>query len=155
MRSEQDLLADKIRNGSLLAVLATFFGAGLLLAFTPCVLPMVPILSGIIVGAGRDRPVSRGRAFSLSVAYVLGMALTYTIAGAAFAAAGQQAQAFFQKPWIIVLFAALFVLLALGMFGVFNLQVPGRAPGARRATSATGSSRARCSARRSWARCRR
>jgi thiol:disulfide interchange protein DsbD len=85
---------------------------------------MVPILSGIIVGAGRDRPVSRGRAFSLSVAYVLGMALTYTIAGAAFAAAGQQAQAFFQKPWIIVLFAALFVLLALGMFGVFNLQVP-------------------------------
>jgi thiol:disulfide interchange protein DsbD len=124
MRSEQDLLAEKIRSGSLLAVLATFFGAGLLLAFTPCVLPMVPILSGIIVGAGRDRPVSRGRAFSLSLAYVLGMALTYTIAGAAFAAAGQQAQAFFQKPWIIVLFAALFVLLALGMFGVFNLQVP-------------------------------
>jgi thiol:disulfide interchange protein DsbD len=124
MRSEQDMLAEKIRSGSLLAVLATFFGAGLLLALTPCVLPMVPILSGIIVGAGRDRPVSRGRAFSLSVAYVLGMALTYTIAGAAFAAAGQQAQAFFQKPWIIVLFAALFVALALGMFGVFNLQVP-------------------------------
>jgi thiol:disulfide interchange protein DsbD len=124
VRSEQDLLADKIRSGNLLAVLATFFGAGLLLAFTPCVLPMVPILSGIIVGAGRDRPVSRGRAFSLSFAYVMGMALTYTIAGAVFAAAGQQAQAFFQKPWIIVLFAALFVLLALAMFGVFNLQVP-------------------------------
>ena len=124
MQSEQDMLANRIRSGSLLAVLATFFGAGLLLAFTPCVLPMVPILSGIIVGAGRERPVSRGRAFSLSVAYVLGMALTYTIAGAVFAAAGQQAQAFFQKPWIIVLFAALFVLLALGMFGVFNLQVP-------------------------------
>jgi len=124
VRSEQDLLAEKIRSGNLLAVLATFFGAGLLLAFTPCVLPMVPILSGIIVGAGRDRPVSRGRAFSLSFAYVMGMALTYTIAGAVFAAAGQQAQAFFQKPWIIVLFAALFVLLALAMFGVFNLQVP-------------------------------
>ncbi len=125
-QSEQDRLAEKIRSGNLLAVLATFFGAGLLLAFTPCVLPMVPILSGIIVGAGRDRPVTRGRAFSLSLAYVLGMALTYTIAGAAFAAAGagQQAQAFFQKPWIIVLFAALFVLLALGMFGAFNLQVP-------------------------------
>jgi thiol:disulfide interchange protein DsbD len=99
MESEQDALAGKIRSGNLLAVLATFFGAGLLLAFTPCVLPMVPILSGIIVGAGRDRPVSRGRAFSLSLAYVLGMALTYTIAGAVFAAAGQQAQAFFQKPW--------------------------------------------------------
>jgi thiol:disulfide interchange protein DsbD len=124
MRSTQDALADKIRSGSLLAVLATFFGAGLLLAFTPCVLPMVPILSGIIVGAGRDRPVSRGRAFSLSMAYVLGMALTYTVAGAAFAAAGRQAQAFFQQPWIIAVFAGLFVLLALGMFGVFNLQVP-------------------------------
>jgi thiol:disulfide interchange protein DsbD len=123
-RSEQDALADRIRDGNLLAVLATFFGFGLLLAFTPCVLPMVPILSGIIVGAGRGRPVSRGRAFSLSLAYVLGMALTYTVAGAAFAAAGQQAQAFFQKPWMIVLFAALFVWLALGMFGLFNLQVP-------------------------------
>ncbi|MGB7903753.1 MAG: protein-disulfide reductase DsbD, partial [Steroidobacteraceae bacterium] len=125
MRSEQDLLADKIRDGNLFAVLATFFGFGLLLAFTPCVLPMVPILSGIIVGAGGGKPVPRGRAFALSVAYVLGMALTYTIAGAAFAAAGQQAQAFFQKPWMIVLFAALFVWLALGMFGLFNLQVPG------------------------------
>ena len=125
MRSEQDLLADKIRDGNLLAVLATFFGFGLLLAFTPCVLPMVPILSGIIVGAGGGKPVPRGRAFALSLAYVLGMALTYTIAGAAFAAAGQQAQAFFQKPWMIVLFAALFVWLALGMFGLFNLQVPG------------------------------
>ncbi|HSQ70062.1 MAG TPA: protein-disulfide reductase DsbD, partial [Steroidobacteraceae bacterium] len=124
MVSEQDLLAERIRSGNLLAVLAMFFGAGLLLAFTPCVLPMVPILSGIIVGAGRDRPVSRGRAFSLSLAYVLGMAFTYTVAGAAFAAVGQQAQAFFQKPWIIVLFAALFVWLALGMFGVFNLQLP-------------------------------
>jgi len=124
MRSEQDLLADKIRDGNLLAVLATFFGFGLLLAFTPCVLPMVPILSGIIVGAGKGKPVSRGRAFALSLAYVLGMALTYTIAGAAFAAAGQQAQAFFQKPWMIALFAALFVWLALGMFGLFNLQVP-------------------------------
>ncbi len=125
MRSEQDLLADKIRDGNLFAVLATFFGFGLLLAFTPCVLPMVPILSGIIVGAGGGQPVPRSRAFALSVAYVLGMAITYTIAGAAFAAAGQQAQAFFQKPWMIVLFAALFVWLALGMFGLFNLQVPG------------------------------
>jgi thiol:disulfide interchange protein DsbD len=125
MRSEQDLLADKIRDGNLFAVLASFFGFGLLLAFTPCVLPMVPILSGIIVGAGNGKPVARSRAFALSVAYVLGMALTYTIAGAAFAAAGQQAQAFFQQPWMIALFAALFVWLALGMFGLFNLQVPG------------------------------
>jgi thioredoxin:protein disulfide reductase len=123
-RSEQDSLADVILGDSLLKAILKFFGYGLLLALTPCVWPMVPILSGIIVGAGAGQPVSRGRAFSLSLAYVLGMALTYTIAGAAFAAAGQQAQAFFQKPWIIVGFAGLFVWLALGMFGLFTLQMP-------------------------------
>jgi thioredoxin:protein disulfide reductase len=123
-RSEQDSIADRVRGGSLLGVLAFFFVTGLGLAFTPCVLPMVPILSGIIVGAGGERPVSRGRALSLSVAYVLGMALTYTVAGALFALAGQQAQAFFQKPWMIVLFAALFVWLALSMFGLYTLQMP-------------------------------
>lgn len=123
-RSEQDTLSDLILGESLFTAIAKFFGYGLLLALTPCVWPMVPILSGIIVGAGGGRPISRGRAFSLSLAYVLGMALTYTIAGAAFAAAGQQAQAFFQRPWIIVAFAALFVWLAAGMFGLFTLQVP-------------------------------
>ena len=123
-RSEQDSIADRVRSGSLLGVLAFFFVTGLGLAFTPCVLPMVPILSGIIVGAGGERPLSRGRAFSLSVAYVLGMALTYTVAGALFALAGQQAQAFFQKPWMIALFAALFVWLALSMFGLYTLQMP-------------------------------
>ena len=123
-RSEQDSIADRVRSGSLLGVLAFFFVTGLGLAFTPCVLPMVPILSGIIVGAGGERPLSRGRAFSLSVAYVLGMALTYTAAGALFALAGQQAQAFFQKPWMIALFAALFVWLALSMFGLYTLQMP-------------------------------
>ena len=124
MRSEQDSIAERVRTGSLVGVLAFFFVTGLGLAFTPCVLPMVPILSGIIVGAGGDRPVSRGRAFSLSAAYVLGMALTYTVAGALFALAGQQAQAFFQKPWMIALFAALFIWLALGMFGLYTLQMP-------------------------------
>ena len=123
-RSEQDSIADRVRSGSLLGVLAFFFVTGLGLAFTPCVLPMVPILSGIIVGAGGERPLSRGRAFSLSIAYVLGMALTYTAAGALFALAGQQAQAFFQKPWMIALFAALFVWLALSMFGLYTLQMP-------------------------------
>ena len=120
--SEQDRLASLIRSGHPLLVLATFFGLGLLLSFTPCVLPMVPILSGIIAGDGHR--VTTGRAFALSLAYVLGMALTYTIAGALFAAAGRQAQAVFQQPWIIVLFAGLFVVLALSMFGVFNLQMP-------------------------------
>jgi thioredoxin:protein disulfide reductase len=124
MRSEQDSIAERVRTGGLLGVLLFFFVTGLGLAFTPCVLPMVPILSGIIVGAGGDQPVSRGRAFWLSAAYVLGMALTYTVAGALFALAGKQAQAFFQKPWMIALFAALFIWLALGMFGLYTLQMP-------------------------------
>jgi thiol:disulfide interchange protein DsbD len=102
--------------------MASFFGFGLLLAFTPCVLPMIPILSGIIAGQGES--ATPRRSFLLSVTYVLGMALTYTIAGAAFAAAGQQAQAFFQHPWIIIAFAALFVALALAMFGLFDLKIP-------------------------------
>ncbi len=122
MVAEQDRLASLIADGGLLVVMATFFGFGLLLAFTPCVLPMIPILSGIIAGQGAA--ATPRRSFMLSVVYVLGMALTYTIAGAAFAAAGQQAQTFFQQPWIIILFAALFVVLALAMFGLFDLKIP-------------------------------
>jgi thiol:disulfide interchange protein DsbD len=122
MVSEQDRLSSLIAGGSLIAILASFFGFGLLLAFTPCVLPMIPILSGIIAGQGEA--ATPRRSFLLSVTYVLGMALTYTIAGAAFAAAGQQAQAFFQHPWIIITFAALFVVLALAMFGLFDLKIP-------------------------------
>ena len=122
MVSEQDRLSSLISGGNLLAILASFFGFGLLLAFTPCVLPMIPILSGIIAGQGAAATPSRS--FLLSVTYVLGMALTYTVAGAAFAAAGQQAQAFFQQPWIIIAFAALFVVLALAMFGLFDLKIP-------------------------------
>jgi thioredoxin:protein disulfide reductase len=120
--SEQDRLARLIRDGNLLFVIASFFGLGLLLAFTPCVLPMVPILSGIIAGDGEQ--TTPGRGFALSLAYVLGMALTYTIAGAVFALAGRQAQAFFQQTWIIVVFALLFVALALAMFGFYELQMP-------------------------------
>jgi thioredoxin:protein disulfide reductase len=122
MVSEQDRLSKLIADGSLFVVMASFFGFGLLLAFTPCVLPMIPILSGIIAGQGEA--ATPRRSFMLSVVYVLGMALTYTIAGALFAAAGQQAQAFFQQPWIIILFAALFVVLALAMFGLFDLKIP-------------------------------
>jgi thiol:disulfide interchange protein DsbD len=120
--SEQDRLALLIGEGNLLLVLSTFFGLGLLLAFTPCVLPMIPILSGIIVGQGEN--TSTAKATALSVTYVMGMALTYTIAGALFAVAGQQAQAVFQQPWIIIVFSLLFVALALSMFGLFELQVP-------------------------------
>jgi thiol:disulfide interchange protein DsbD len=111
-----------VATGNLGLVMATFFGLGLLLAFTPCVLPMIPILSGIIAGQGAQATATRS--FVLSLTYVLGMSLTYTVAGAAFAAAGQQAQAFFQQPWIIVVFALLFVALSLAMFGLYELQLP-------------------------------
>ena len=120
--SEQDRLSSLITDASLPLVLATFFGFGLLLAFTPCVLPMVPILSGIIAGQGKN--VTTLRAFNLSLAYVLGMAVTYTAAGAVAAMAGAQVQAFFQQTWILVLFAGLFVVLAMSMFGFFTLQMP-------------------------------
>ena len=120
--SEQDRFAALITSGNTFLMLGGFFLAGLLLAFTPCVLPMVPILSGIIAGQGKN--VTTGRAFSLSVTYVLGMSLTYTIAGALCAAAGKQVQTIFQQPWILGLFAAMFVVLALSMFGLFTIQMP-------------------------------
>ena len=121
--AEQDRLASLIRDGNLFAVLATFFGLGILLSFTPCVLPMIPILSGIIVGQGGT--VTPARGFSLAFTYVQGMALTYAAAGAAFVLAFKQApQAFFQQPWIIGLMTLLFVVLALAMFGAFTLQLP-------------------------------
>ncbi len=120
--SEQDRFATLIQSGNIFVMLGGFFLAGLVLAFTPCVLPMVPILSGIIAGQGEN--VTTRRAFALSLTYVLGMACTYTIAGALFAAAGNQVQTVFQQPWILALFAALFIALALSMFGAFTLQMP-------------------------------
>lgn len=120
--SEQDRFAALIRSGNIFLMIGGFFLAGLVLAFTPCVLPMVPILSGIIAGQGKN--VTTGRAFALSLTYVLGMSLTYTIAGALCAAAGKQVQTVFQQPWILVLFATLFVALALSMFGLFTIQMP-------------------------------
>ncbi len=120
--SEQDRLAVLIRDGSLPWVAAVFFGFGLLLAFTPCVLPMVPILSSIIVGQGPEIGVRR--AFGLSLAFVLAMALTYTVAGVVVALLGQNLQAAFQHPLILIGFSAIFVALALAMFGVYEFQLP-------------------------------
>ncbi|HEU4618735.1 MAG TPA: protein-disulfide reductase DsbD [Gammaproteobacteria bacterium] len=119
--SEQDRLIARAISGSWLVMLGLFYVAGLGLAFTPCVLPMVPIVSSIIAGQG---DLSAKRGFALSFSYVMGMAVTYTVAGALAALVGQQIQAVFQKPWIIALFAGVFVLLGLSMFGLFNLQVP-------------------------------
>ncbi len=120
--SEQARLARIITSSGMGLVIATFFGLGLLLAFTPCVLPMVPILSGIIAGEGDKSSSARG--FSLALSYVMGMALVYTAAGVAAAAAGLQLQAIFNQPWVLVLFSSLFIVLALGMFGLFDLQMP-------------------------------
>jgi thioredoxin:protein disulfide reductase len=121
--SVQDGMAAILRNGSLAAVLAFFFVSGLGLSLTGCVLPMVPILSGILVGDGEKTTPWRG--FSLALIYVQGMGLTYAAAGAIFVLVFKQApQAFFQQPWIIALFVALFVALAFAMFGAYTLQMP-------------------------------
>jgi len=120
--SEQARLARVITGSSIWVAAGVFFLAGLALAFTPCVLPMVPILSGIIAGEGDN--VSAVRGFMLALTYVLGMALVYTAAGVAAAAAGLQLQALFNQPWVLILFAGLFVVLSLGMFGLYDLQMP-------------------------------
>lgn len=103
-------------------IILTFLGLGLLLSFTPCVLPMIPVLSSIIVGHGKD--ISTRKAFTLSLTYVLSMSLTYAMVGLIIASLGSNLQAAFQQPWIIVLFSTLFVLLALSMFGFYDLKLP-------------------------------
>ena len=121
--SEQDMLAQMLLNNPSGALFA-FFIAGLLLAFTPCVFPMVPILSGIIAGQGERMTTSR--AFWLSLVYVLAMAVTYTVAGVLAGLFGQNLQALFQNPWILGFFIAIFIALAFSMFGFFELQLPAR-----------------------------
>jgi len=120
--SEQDRLAQSLLGGNRLLTIMLFFGAGLLLAFTPCMFPMLPILSSIIVGQGPE--VTTRKAFKLSSAYVLAMAVTYTFAGVLAGLFGANLQAAFQNPWIIGSFSTLFVVLALSMFGFYNLQIP-------------------------------
>ena len=120
--SEQDQIADALMRGNAWLVVATFFGFGLLLSLTPCVFPMIPILSGIIAGHGAS--ITTRRAFVLSLVYVLAMALTYTLAGVLAGLFGANLQAWFQNPWILGSFALVFVLLALSMFGFYDLQLP-------------------------------
>lgn len=121
--SEQDQIAASLSSGSALLTIITFFGFGLLLAFTPCVFPMIPILSSIIVGQGTQ--ITTRRAFVLSLVYVVAMALTYTVAGVFAGMFGENIQAAFQNPWILGSFAVVFVLLSLSMFGFYELQMPG------------------------------
>ena len=120
-RSEDALIAE-LFNGGILALIAGFFGFGLLLALTPCVFPMIPILSGILVPHGEH--LTRSRGFALSLAYVLGMAVTYALAGVAAGLLGTMLSAALQTPWVLGSFAALFVVLSLSMFGFYELQLP-------------------------------
>ncbi|HEC74779.1 MAG TPA: protein-disulfide reductase DsbD [Methylophaga aminisulfidivorans] len=120
--SEQDRITQKLEQGSLWQVLIGFLGLGLLLAFTPCVFPMIPILSSIIIGEGDH--ITTKRAFFLSLVYVLAMSVTYTVAGVITGLLGENLQSLFQNPWIIASFSALFVVFALSMFGLFELQLP-------------------------------
>ncbi|MDX2320200.1 MAG: protein-disulfide reductase DsbD, partial [Moritella sp.] len=120
--SQQYELAQMLEGNSLLWTLLSFFGLGILLSFTPCVFPMYPILTGIIVGQGEK--LTTRKAFTLSMAYVQGMAITYTILGIVVALAGAQFQAAFQHPAVLIVLSVLFIFLALSMFGVFNLALP-------------------------------
>jgi thiol:disulfide interchange protein DsbD len=120
--SESTQLAKLFKQGSFWLIVTFFFGAGLLLAFTPCVLPMIPILSGIIVG--RSAHPTKMHGFILSLAYVLGMALTYAAIGVAAGLSGTLLSSALQTPWALGSFAAIFVLLSLSMFGFYELQFP-------------------------------
>ncbi len=119
---ESGRIAGLLADASVPLVLASFFGFGLLLAFTPCTFPMIPILSGIIVGQGHH--ISRTRAFGLSLAYVLGMAVTYAAAGVAAGISGTLLSTALQNVWVLGAFALVFVVLALSMFGFYELQLP-------------------------------
>ena len=120
--TEQDRFAQSIASDNLFWVMAAFFGVGLLLAFTPCVFPMIPILSSIIIGQGPS--TTTRQAFFLSLAYVLAMALTYTVVGVIAGLSGANLQAAFQNPWVLSTFSAVFVALALSIFGFYDIQLP-------------------------------
>jgi thiol:disulfide interchange protein DsbD len=121
-RSELGGIAAVLAGGKLLTIISTFFVLGIGLAFTPCVLPMVPILSSIIVGEGAG--AKRRRGLLLSGAYVLGMALVYTALGVAAGLAGEGLSAALQNPWVLGAFGILIVAMALSMFGFYELQLP-------------------------------
>ncbi len=121
-RSESSQIAALFKGGSFWLVVASFFGFGLLLALTPCVFPMIPILSGIIVGQGQH--LTKPRAFALSLAYVMGMAITYAAAGVAAGLSGTLLSNALQNPVVLGVFALVFVALAFSMFGFYELQMP-------------------------------
>jgi thiol:disulfide interchange protein DsbD len=123
-QTHKNAIEQTLTDHNIFTILLSFLGLGLLLAFTPCVLPMVPILSGIIIGHRKKSPTTK--TFGLSLAYVLGMAIMYAIAGMIVALIGSRIQIELQRPWIIVLFSGIFVLLALSLFGLYEFRLPSR-----------------------------
>jgi len=121
--SESDFIANTLKNGNVWIVLLSFLGFGILLSFTPCIFPMIPILSSIIVSQS-GKQMSAKRAFMLSLVYVLAMSLAYTIAGVLAGLFGANISAALQNPWIIGIFSAVFVGLAFSMFGFYEIQMP-------------------------------
>ncbi len=123
-KEAENSLNGALKSGNLWLIAGVFFVAGLLLSLTPCVLPMIPILSGIIIGSNKNQKLSKLATFNLSVAYVLGMALAYTLAGIAAGLSGQLLSNTLQNPWVLGATALLFVVLALSMFGLYELRLP-------------------------------
>jgi len=121
-KSQTDTIADTIKSSSFVVVLLTFLGFGLLLSLTPCVFPMIPIISGVIISQGEG--LTTKKAFGLSLVYVLAMAVAYTIAGVLAGLFGSNLQAALQTPWVVYSFAAVFVALAFSMFGFYELKLP-------------------------------
>ncbi len=119
---DQTQISQSLNDKSILSNIILFLLAGVLLAFTPCVFPMIPILTGIIIGQGNK--ISTKRSFFLSLTYVLSMAITYSILGALIAMSGSNIQADIQSPYIITSFAMLFIILGLSMFNIINIQMP-------------------------------
>lgn len=122
LNDESSQAVNLLRGGSFWLIVASFFGFGLLLSLTPCVFPMIPILSGIIVG--QKQRMTKTRGLILSASYVLGVAITYALAGVAAGLTGTLISTALQNPWVLATFAALFVLLAFSMFGFYELQFP-------------------------------
>lgn len=122
--SETDTITKALQDNSIWVVILTFFIFGLLLSLTPCVFPMIPILSSIIAGQG-DK-ITTSKAFSMSLVYVLAMSITYTTAGVLAGIFGENLQVMLQNPWIIASFAIIFVILAFSMFGFYELQLPSK-----------------------------
>lgn len=120
--NEQDMVANMLEKSNLILTLVTFFGFGLLLAFTPCMLPVIPILSAVIIS--KKERVDTKQGFLISLTYVVSMSVVYAMAGVLAASLGGNIQAFFQQTWIIVSVSSLFFILSLAMFGTFTIEMP-------------------------------